>query len=119
MNNNPLNLAIRFLLEIALVIIFAIWGWNKFNGISKFVFAVGLPLIAAVMWAVFKVDGEPGKAIVPIPGWLRLFYEILLFVFTSYFLFQMQYPKLAYAFIAVSAIHYLVSYDRIIWLLKN
>jgi hypothetical protein len=85
----------------------------------KYFIAIGLPLIAATVWAVFKVDGDPGKAIVAIPGWLRLCYEFLLFASASYMLFSLKMDKWAYIFIAVSALHYLISFDRIIWLLKN
>lgn len=36
MSNHPFNLAVRFALEIALLIIFTMWGWNKFSGIQKY-----------------------------------------------------------------------------------
>ena len=44
MNNHPINLAVRFALEIVLLIIFAYWGWSKFNGFNKYllVFNQGL-----------------------------------------------------------------------------
>jgi hypothetical protein len=119
MNHHPINLGIRFLLEIILLIIIASWGWHQFSGVTRNVLAIGLPVLTAAIWGIFKVDGDPGKAIVAIPGWLRLLYEILLFILAAYFLFQLQLPMWAYAFIIVSAIHYLISYDRVVWLLKK
>lgn len=119
MNNHPLNLVVRFLLEIALLTIFAYWGWNKFSDISRYVAGIGLPIIIATVWGIFRVEGDPGKAMVAIPGWLRLLYEVVLFVSAAYLLFRLQLNTWAYVFIIVSIAHYLISYDRIIWLLKN
>ena len=119
MSNHPLNLAVRFALEIALLIIFTMWGWNKFSGIQKYVLAIGLPLLVATLWGVFRVDGDPGKAVVAVPGWVRLLFEVILFVCTSYMLLSLKMNKWANIFIIISVIHYLVSYDRIKWLLTQ
>ena len=119
MNNHPINLAVRFALEIVLLIIFSCWGWSKFNGFNKSLLGIGLPLLVAVIWAVFRVKGDPGKAIVAIPGWLRLLFEIIVFVSGAYLLFQLQMNKWAYLFIIVSLLHYIISYDRTVWLFKN
>jgi hypothetical protein len=119
MNNHPFNLIVRFLLEIALLIIFTYWGLNKFSGLSKYIVGIGLPIIIATLWAIFRVEGDPGKAIIAIPGWLRLLYEVILFVSAAYLLFQLQMNTLAYVFIVISVIHYLASYERIIWLLRS
>ena len=119
MNNHPLNLLVRFLLEIALPVIFAYYGWNRSGGISKYLLGIGLPIIIATLWGVFRVEGDPGEAIVAIPGWLRLLYESILFISAAYLLIQLRMNIWAYVFIIVSALHYLISYDRIIWLLKN
>jgi hypothetical protein len=119
MNNHPLNLALRFVLEIILLIIFAYWGWSRFMGISQYVIGIGLPLVIAAIWGVCRVEGDPGKAMIAIPGWLRLLYEALLFISAAYLLFQLQMDTWAYLFIIVSILHYLISYDRISWLLKQ
>ena len=119
MNNHPLNLALRFGLEILLLIIFASWGWNKFAGIARYLVAIGLPLIAATAWAVFKVDGDPHKAIIAIPGWLRLIYELLLFTMAAFMLLSLKLDRWAYIFMIVSILHYVVSYDRVVWLLNK
>ncbi|HEV7332307.1 MAG TPA: YrdB family protein [Flavisolibacter sp.] len=119
MNSHPINLALRFLLEVAILVVFAWWGWNKFSGLARYSIAIGLPLLAAAVWGIFRVDGDPGKAIVAISGWLRLLYELLLFASASYMLITFKMEKWAYIFMAISVLHYLISYDRILWLLKN
>ncbi|WP_170234225.1 YrdB family protein [Segetibacter aerophilus] len=107
------------MLEIALLVIFSCWGFTRFQGFFKYLIGIGAPLIAAIVWAVFKVDGDPGKAIVSIPGWLRLLYELTLFVTAAYFLFSLNMNRTGYIFITISSLHYLASYDRVLWLLKN
>jgi hypothetical protein len=119
MNDHPINLLVRFLLEITLLFIFANWGWRAFEEVNKYLMAIGLPLGVAIVWGVFRVEGDPGKAIVAIPGWLRLMYELLVFASAAFFLFRMNQDKWSYIFIFVSTIHYLASYDRIVWLLKK
>lgn len=119
MREYPLNLALRFLLELVLLFVFAYWGWHRFSGSAKYLVAIGSPLLAAVVWAIFKVDGDPDKAIVSIPGWLRLLYEMVLFTVATLFLFQLQLASWAIIFIIVSVLHYAFSYQRILWLLKQ
>lgn len=119
MHDHPLNLALRFLLELVLHFVFGYWGWQKFDGATQYVVAIGLPLLAATIWAVFRVEGDPGKAVIAIPGWLRFSYEMILFTAAAFFLFQLQQQRWASIFIAVSALHYLLSYRRIIWLFQQ
>ncbi len=48
------NLALAFLVELAALAIFAYWGWKTANGTAtKLLLAIGLPLVAAVLWALF------------------------------------------------------------------
>lgn len=119
MHDHPLNLALRFLLELVLLFVFAYWGWNKFEGTTKYLVAIGLPLLAATIWGVFRVEGDPRKAVVAIPGWLRFSYEMILFTAAALFLFQLQQYRWGSIFVAVSALHYLFSYQRIIWLFQQ
>lgn len=118
MSNHPINLLVRFILEIILLVIFVLWGWRMFDGSMQYILAIGLPLIAATAWGVFRAKGDQGKGLVDIPGWLRLLYELTLFVSAGYMLFDMQLTTKAYIFSIVSTLHYLVSFDRIIRLLK-
>jgi hypothetical protein len=118
MNNHPLNLIVRFLLEIVLIFIFANWGWKNFEGVNKYLMSIGLPLLISLVWAVFKVEGDPGKAVLPIQGWLRLTYELFVFVVAAFLLYRFD-NKWAFIFIILSIAHYLASYDRIVLLMKK
>jgi hypothetical protein len=48
------NLGLLFLVELAGLAIFGWWGWNARGSTAlRLVLAVGLPLIAAVLWGLF------------------------------------------------------------------
>lgn len=119
MNSHPLNLGVRFLLEIALIVIFAYWAWNNFDGIIKYVMTVVLPLSGILVWAIFKVDGDPGKAIVAINGWTRLILELVLFGSAFFMLRAIHLNRIALVLLLITFLHYLASYDRVKWLLLN
>jgi hypothetical protein len=55
MGSNPINLAIRFLLEMIALFSTGIWGWNQNEGWPRLLFALGIPLIFATIWGTFTV----------------------------------------------------------------
>jgi hypothetical protein len=117
---HPLNLAIRFLLEITMLVAIGYWGFHQHDGIWRFVLGIGLPLIAAAAWAILAVPGDrsrSGDAPVPVPGLVRLILELALFGLAAWALYAAGSPVLALTLAGVTAIHYAVSYDRIAWLL--
>jgi hypothetical protein len=119
MNNNPINLAIRFLLEIVMLIILGCLGWHLSETWTRYIEAPGLPLIAAILWGVFRIPNDPKPAPVAIPGILRLILELGLFALTSWALYDLGYPKLAVIIAIIVILHYLVSYDRTWAMLRN
>jgi hypothetical protein len=71
MGSHPLNLALRFLLEIGALVAIGYWGFSEHTGMWRFLLSIGLLMIAAIAWGTFAVPGDPsrsGKAPVPIPG---------------------------------------------------
>jgi hypothetical protein len=122
MSQNPINLGIRFLLELAALAALAYWGWTQHTGILRYLLAIGLPSLAAVMWGTFRVPADAsanGKAPVPVAGWLRLSLELVFFTSAAWCLFDAGAMFAGYIFSGVALIHYLVSYDRILWLFKQ
>ena len=122
MGSHPINLGLRFLLEMLALAIYAYWGWNAIDGALGYVFAIGLPLIAAVIWGTFAVLDDPsrsGKAPVPVAGIVRLMVELAFFAVAAYALFFTGNEQLAWIFAGVIVIHYVISYDRIAWLLAQ
>lgn len=118
MSNNPLNLALRFILEIAGVSIFAYWGWAQ-GGWVRWPLAIILPVIAMTIWAVFRTpqDHPVNHPVVPVPGIVRLALEIVFFGLAILALATVHANDradwLLLGVIAALLIHYTASYDRI------
>ncbi len=121
MSLHPLNLAVRFVLEIAALVAIGYWGFKEHTGILQFVLGLGLPLLAAAAWGIFAVPGDrtrSGDAPVPVPGALRLLLELSLFALASWALCDAGSPVLALILASVVVVHYALSYDRIGRLLR-
>lgn len=122
MSQHPLQLGVRFLLELGALTALGYWGWGQAEGLLRLVLALGLPLCAAVMWALTAVKDDPtrsGRAFLPVPGALRLILELALFGLASWMLWDMGNSVLAIAFGVITGAHYLLSYDRIAWLIRQ
>jgi hypothetical protein len=119
MNTNPVNLAVRFLLEIVMLIAFACWGWHSTTGWFRYIAAAGLPVIAATLWGVFRIPNDPKPAPVAIPGIVRLLLEWVLFGLAAWALHDLGYTKSAIVMVVVVVLHYIVSYDRTWVMLRN
>jgi hypothetical protein len=121
MGSHPANLAVRFILELAALAGMAMWGWHQGQGASRYVAAVGVPVVAAALWATFAVPDDPsrsGSAPVPIPGILRLCIEGAFFVFAVWALYETGKGMLSGILAVMVLAHYAVSYDRVAWLLR-
>ena len=114
-----INLTLRFFLEIFGLFALGYWGWSQHIGASRYAWAFGLPLAAAFIWGVFRVNDDPGKAPIAIPGWLRLLLEAVYFSSAVWCLYAAGEGYLGLAFGVIVIVHYLVAYDRVIWLLKE
>ncbi len=122
MGSHPLNLALRFLLEIAALVAIGYWGFSQYTGIGRFVVGCGGPVIAAALWGTFAVPGDrsrSGGAPIPIPGVLRLVLELCLFGFAVWALYDAGSPMPALLLAGITIIHYALSYDRIAWLIRQ
>ena len=122
MGSHPINLAVRFLLEITVLVAIGFWGWNQSEGWLQYVLALGLPIILATIWGTFAVPNDPsrsGKAPIVTPGIIRLVIELAFFSIGTWAIYNLGYSISAWVFGLIVAIHYLISYDRIRWLLKH
>ena len=122
MGSHPLNLTIRFLLEVIALLAIGYWGWNQYDDWQRFVLAFGLPIILAIVWGTFAVPNDPsrsGKAPIVTPGIIRLVIEIVFFSIGTWAIYNLGYTISAWVFGLIVAIHYILSYDRIKWLIKH
>ena len=119
MSGHPINLVLRFLLELAAWGAMGYWGWTEHTGLGRFVWGIGLPLLAMAVWGVFRVPNDPGNAPVAVSGAIRLAIELLEFGLAVVLLSAAGRPHLAIALAAILLVHYAVSYDRVAWLLRR
>ena len=122
MGSHPINLAVRFLLEMSGLISVGIWGWKQGEGWLRFVLAIGIPTVLAAIWGTFAVPDDPsrsGSAPIVTLGIIRLIIEIGFFVCAIWSLYELGFIKVSFAFGIVVALHYLLSYDRIRWLISQ
>jgi len=122
MGSHSINLAIRFILELSALAAVEMWGWRQGEGWMRYLFALGIPIAVAVIWGVFAVPNDPsrsGTAVVAVPGLLRLGIELVVFALAVWALGNMGYAKLGWVFGILVFFHYVVSYDRVQWLIAQ
>ena len=122
MGSHPINLIIRFLLEIIALMSVGMWGWKQSDGWLGFVLAIGIPIILAAIWGTFAVPNDPsrsGSAPIVTPGVIRFAIELGFFALATWSLYNMGFNKVSLVFGIIVVLHYLISYDRIIWLLSQ
>ena len=118
MAEHPWNLLFRFLLELAALAAICFWGWKNYGWLM----ALFAPIAISVLWGVFAVPGDPsrsGAALVPIPGWFRLSLEVIILYGAAWTLKTVKHDPLALLFGALITFHYVLSYDRLAWLMKK
>ena len=122
MGSHPINLLFRFLLELMALLIMGLWGWKQSQGITAFLLALTLPILLALIWGVFAVPDDPsrsGKAPIVTPGIIRLVIELVIFITAAWALYDMGYTTIGIVFGILVGLHYIISYDRVIWLLSH
>lgn len=122
MGTNPINLAVRFILELVALYALGRWGWTQHDGWLRFALAIGLPLIAMALWGTFAVPDDPsrsGMAPVPVSGIIRLILELIFFATATWAFFAFGKSNWSTIFGIVVLVHYAISYDRIAWLIKQ
>jgi hypothetical protein len=68
------SLALRFLLELALLAALGVWGFTVGGGtFTKILFGIGAPLAAAIVWGVFVAPKAPRRLEDPARFTLELF----------------------------------------------
>ena len=122
MGSHPVNLGARFLLELCALAAGGYWGWARHRGALRVVAAIGVPLVLAVLWGTLAVPDDPsrsGHAPVPVPGILRLALELAVFGFASWALHHAGHTALSLVLAGMVILHYVVSHDRVAWLVRQ
>ena len=119
---NPVNLVFRFVLELAALGGFGTCAWTLTQGAWRIPVSLLTTLLIITAWGSFNVPGDPsrsGKALVVVPGAIRLLLELLILFGGAAAFYLSGYPKSSIAMAALIAVHYGFSVQRILWLLRN
>ena len=119
---SPWNLGFRFLLELGALGAMGVWGYQQRDDASRWGLAIGVPVFAVSLWTIFATPDDPsrgGQGLVPIPGWLRLGFEIAFFAFATYTLADRTSLPVGLTYGAATAGHYAISYERLAWLFRH
>jgi hypothetical protein len=95
-------------------------GWDRSNGLLRFLVAIGIPVFAASVWGVFAVPDDPGRsgrAPIPAHGYLRLTLEFVFFGLAVWALSNLVSTWISWFLGGVIFLRYVISYDRTLWLL--
>lgn len=119
MGSHPINLGLRFTLEVIVLVSTGVWGYRQMESWPRYILAFAVPCILALIWVTFAVPDDPsrsGNAPVVTPGIIRLGIELAFFAFAIWALYDNGSSRLSFLLGVVVMIHYIISYDRIIWL---
>lgn len=122
MGNAWWNLTLRFLLELAALLGLGVAGWSLSGGWWRWLLALTLPAIAAVLWGTFAVRDDPsrsGRAPVPVPGAVRLVLELAVLFGGAAGFYAAGHTTTGIIVTLLIAISYAFSLDRLGWLLKQ
>ncbi len=122
MGSHPINLAVRFLLELTALVAGGLWGWQQSEDWLRFILVIAIPVLIAGIWGIFAVSDDPsrsGKAPIPVSGINRLVIESAVFAFAIWSLYDLGYIQFSRNLSIVITAHYVASYDRIWWLFKR
>ena len=116
------NLGLRFGLEIAALAGIGAAAWRFADGSWRWIAVVAAPLVAAVVWGVFNVPGDPsrsGNAPVPVPGALRLILEWAILLGGAGAFYAAGNTSTGLAISGLVILHYAFWPERIGWLLQH
>ncbi|HEY2778467.1 MAG TPA: YrdB family protein [Gaiellaceae bacterium] len=94
-----LNLALKFLLELAAVAAVALWGASVEHGVTAVVLAIGLPAVVAVLWGTLAAPRARHR----LPLRVRAPFELGVFALAALALWGAESASLAAAFAVLAA----------------
>lgn len=113
------NLGLRFLLEIAGLVAIGYWGFQRGDGVFRWVLMLLPPVVIATIWGMFRVPGDGGDPVVTIPGALRLTFELIVFFLAVLGLYASGQRPLALVLLIIVVGHYIADWERVRWLLRQ
>lgn len=113
------GLGLHFLLELCALGAMIYAGFRIGDALPmRLLLGVVLPIAAALVWAVFRVPNDPGHALAPVPGPLRLLIEWAIFGVAIGMLFAAGQPMWAAVLLTAVVIDYVIMVERVLRLLR-
>ncbi|KOV61783.1 membrane protein [Streptomyces sp. NRRL WC-3618] len=119
---HPVALGVRFILELMALVCFGIWAWHVSPAALRYVAAVAVPLAVAALWGVFATPGDAsrsGETVIATPGPLRFLLELAVFFGGAAALYAAGVRVPAAVLAGVLVVYHVLSWDRVLWLLKH
>jgi hypothetical protein len=95
------NLALKFLLELAALAAFAVWGADVGSGATAVLFAIAAPLAVAVLWGLFAAP----KASYRLPTSSRIPFELGVFLLAAIALAACGHTAAAVVFVLLALVN--------------
>jgi hypothetical protein len=96
-----LNLVVKFLLELAALAAFGLWGASIASGVWAVLLAIGLPVVVAILWGRFAAPRARRR----LPLRLRAAFELGVFALAALALWQAASPAWGAAFAGISVVN--------------
>jgi hypothetical protein len=96
-----LNLALKFVLELAALAAFGIWGASIADGPAAVLLAIGLPIVVAALWGTLAAPRARHR----LPLRLRAPFELGVLALASIALWQAGWGVAAAAFAAIAVVN--------------
>jgi len=96
-----LNLALKFLLELAALAAFGLWGASITSGVVAVMLAIGLPVIVAILWGAFAAPRARRR----LPLRLRAPFELGVFALAALALWAAGPAAWGAAFAVIAAVN--------------
>src|ERR687892_659957 len=100
------NLAVRFILEVGVLVALGHWGWKTGEGAMRWVFAIGAVLAAVVVWTLF-VSPDPT---IELARPIRLIIEFAVWLAAGAALWATGLRTLAIAFVVIALVSGTLNY---------
>ncbi|MFE2720700.1 DUF2568 domain-containing protein [Streptomyces mirabilis] len=118
----PLALGVRFVFELVALVCFGLWAWDAAPASLRYVSVVAVPLAVAVLWGVFATPDDAsrsGGTVIATPGPLRFLLELAVFFGGAAALYAAGSRTLAVILAGALVVYHLLSWDRVLWLLRH
>lgn len=96
-----LNLAVKFLLELAALAAFGLWGASIASGVFAVLLAIGLPVVVAILWGRFAAPRARRR----LPLGLRAPFELAVFALAALALWDAASAAWGAAFAVIAVVN--------------